>query len=73
MCMGCGCNAVGVTGCWIIGSERERLLAILTNSFMPCNGGFRRLIALGTFLFAGRGGSFESAVRLMGCYYCRSG
>lgn len=67
MCMGCGCNAVGVTGCRIIGSERERLLAILTNSFVPCNGRFPLLIALGTFLFAGRGGSFESAVCLMGC------
>lgn len=65
--MGCGCNAVGVTGCRIIGSERERLLAILTNSFVPCNGRFPLLIALGTFLFAGRGGSFESAVCLMGC------
>ena len=67
MCMGCGCNAVGVTGCRIIGSERERLLAILTNSFMPCNGRFPLLIALGTFLFAGRGSSFEAAVCLMGC------
>ena len=43
------------------------MLAILTNSFMPCNGRFPLLIALGTFLFAGRGGSFESAVCLMGC------
>lgn len=68
MCMGCGCNAVGVTGCRIIGSERERLLAILTNSFVPCNGRFPLLIALGTFLFAGRGGSFESAVCLNGVF-----
>ena len=67
MCMGCGCNAVGVTGCRIIGSERERMLAVVTNGFMPCNGRFPLLIALGTFLFAGRGGSFESAVCLMGC------
>lgn len=38
MCMGLGCNAVGVTGCRIIDSPRERLLAVLTNSFVPCNG-----------------------------------
>lgn len=38
MAMGFGCNAVGVTECRIIGSRRERLIAILTNSFVPCNG-----------------------------------
>lgn len=38
MCMGLGCNAAGVVGCRIIDSPRERMLAILTNSFMPCNG-----------------------------------
>lgn len=40
MCMGFGCNAVGVTGCRIIDSPRERLIAMLTNSFVPCNGRF---------------------------------
>ena len=40
MCMGFGCNAAGVTGCRIIDSPRERLLAIITNSFVPCNGRF---------------------------------
>lgn len=40
MCMGFGCNAAGVTGCRIIDSPRERLIAILTNSFVPCNGRF---------------------------------
>lgn len=40
MCMGFGCNACGVTGCRIIDSPRERLIAILTNSFAPCNGRF---------------------------------
>lgn len=39
-CMGFGCNAVGVTGCRIIDSPRERLIAIITNSFVPCNGRF---------------------------------
>ena len=46
MCMGFGCNAVGVSGCRIIGSERERLIAILTNAFSPCNGRFPMLIVL---------------------------
>jgi len=38
MMMALGCNAAGVTGCRIIDSPRERLIAILTNSFVPCNG-----------------------------------
>ena len=46
LCMGLGCNAVGVTGCRIIQSPRERLIALLTNSLMPCNGRFPALIAL---------------------------
>ena len=40
MCMGFGCNAAGVVGCRIIDSPRERLIAILTNCFVPCNGRF---------------------------------
>jgi len=40
MCMGFGCNAAGVVGCRIIDSPRERLIAVLTNSFVPCNGRF---------------------------------
>ena len=51
MCMGFGCNAAGVVGCRIIDSPRERLLAILTNSFVPCNGRFPILIALLTIFF----------------------
>lgn len=46
MMMGFGCNAVGVTGARIIDSPRERLIAIITNSFMPCNGRFPLLISL---------------------------
>ena len=53
MCMGLGCNAVGVTGCRIIDSPRERLIAVLTNSFMPCNGRFPTLLALITIFFTG--------------------
>lgn len=53
MCMGFGCNACGVIGCRIIDSPRERLIAILTNSFVPCNGRFPTLIALITMFFSG--------------------
>ncbi len=51
MCMGFGCNAAGVVGCRIIDSKRERLLAILTNNFVPCNGRFPTLIAVLTMFF----------------------
>lgn len=51
LCMGLGCNAVGVMGCRIINSPRERLCAILTNAFMPCNGRFPTLILLGSLFF----------------------
>lgn len=55
MCMGFGCNAAGVIGCRIIDSPRERLIAILTNSFVPCNGRFPTLITLITIFFVGIG------------------
>ena len=61
MCMGFGCNACGVIGCRIIDSPRERLIAILTNNFVPCNGRFPTLIAIITMFFAGAvGGAFGS-------------
>lgn len=53
MAMGFGCNAVGVSGCRIIDSPRERMIAILTNSFVPCNGRFPALIAVITMFFVG--------------------
>lgn len=53
MCMGFGCNAAGIVGCRIIDSPRERLIAMLTNSFVPCNGRFPTLIAIITMFFAG--------------------
>ena len=62
LCMGLGCNAVGVMGCRIISSPRERLLAILTNAMVPCNGRFPTLILLGTMFFSGVGASFVVAV-----------
>jgi len=52
MSMGFGCNAAGVTACRIIESPRERLIAILTNTFVPCNGRFPTLILLAGFFFA---------------------
>jgi len=53
VCMGFGCNAVGVTGCRIIDSRRERLIAILTNAITPCNGRFPALLTLCTVFFGG--------------------
>ncbi len=62
MCMGFGCNAAGVIGCRIIDSPRERLIAILTNSLVPCNGRFPTLITLITMFFVGGGGLSGSLV-----------
>ena len=66
MCMGFGCNAAGVVGCRIIDSPRERLLAMLTNSLVPCNGRFPLLIALLGLFFSGEAGqgSLRSALLL---------
>ncbi len=58
MCMGLGCNAVGVTGCRIINSKRERLIAVLTNSLVPCNGRFPTLIAVVMMFFSSYGSWF---------------
>ena len=66
MCMGLGCNAAGVVGCRIIDSPRERILAILTNSFMPCNGRFPLIITLLTLFFSHTLGSFSLALLLTG-------
>ena len=68
MCMGCGCNAVGVAGCRIIDSPRERMIAVLTNSFIPCNGRFPVLFVMLTLFFAGGGlgGALLSAGLLTG-------
>ena len=56
MCMGFGCNAAGVVGCRIIDSPRERTVAILTNSLVPCNGRFPMLISIVAMFFVGIGG-----------------
>lgn len=68
MMMGLGCNAVGVCGCRIIDSPRERLIALLTNSLTPCNGRFPMLIALSGAFLAGGGplASLKTALCLTG-------
>lgn len=59
--MGFGCNAAGVVGCRIIPTRGERLIAILTNSLVPCNGRFPMLIALASAFFTfGAGGGRSS-------------
>lgn len=53
LCMGLGCNAAGVVGCRIIDSERDRMIAILTNTMVPCNGRFPAIISLITLFIVG--------------------
>jgi len=62
MCMGFGCNAAGVISCRIIDSPRERLIATITNNFVPCNGRFPTLIALASIFIAGIDGAFSSFI-----------
>ena len=62
MCMGFGCNAAGVVGCRIIDSPRERLVATLTNNFVPCNGRYPTLIAIITMFFLSSTSGFGSTV-----------
>ena len=72
MCMGLGCNAVGVTGCRIIDSPKERKIGILTNSLIPCNGRFPTLIMLISVFFVGGGMLFGllGAIVLAGVLVC---
>ena len=62
MCMGFGCNSCGVTGCRIIDSPRERLIAILTNNLVPCNGRFPFLITIATIFIAGTIGGIGASI-----------
>ena len=69
MAMGLGCNACGVTGCSVIDSPREKLIAILTNCFTVCNGRFPTIIAIITMFFVtaeGVGGTLMSGAALLG-------
>lgn len=69
MCMGMGCNAVGVTGCRIIPNEKARRAAILTNALTPCNGRFPTLILLAGILLGSSGALPAAAAAgvLTGC------
>ena len=73
MCMGCGCNAVGVTGCRIIPNEKQRLAAILTNALTPCNGRFPTLILLAGLMLGGRLSALATAGVLTGCMLLSGG
>ena len=64
MMMGIGCNACGVTGCRIIETKRERLIAVLTNNFMPCNGRLPILIAILMMYFAGVSSGIIASVKV---------
>jgi ferrous iron transport protein B len=66
MSMGFGCNAAGVIACRIIESPRERLIAMLTNNFVPCNGRFPTLIALSGLLVMGTATFLGSALIVVG-------
>ena len=62
MCMGFGCNAAGIVGCRIIDSPRERLIAMITNNFVPCNGRFPTLIAILSMFFLGAAGGLSGSI-----------
>lgn len=66
MSMGFGCNAAGIVACRIIESPRERLIAMLTNNFVPCNGRFPTLIALASLLLLGIGSAFGATLIVIG-------
>ena len=62
MCMGFGCNSAGVVGCRIIESPKEKLIATITNSFIPCNGRFPFLITISTIFIASVFNSFNASI-----------
>ncbi|AOY76284.1 ferrous iron transport protein B [Clostridium formicaceticum] len=62
MCMGFGCNAAGVIACRIIDSPRERLIAIITNNFVPCNGRFPILISMAVIFIGGAAAGITQSI-----------
>lgn len=68
MCMGLGCNCAGITGCRIISSKREKLIAIITNTFTPCNGRFPIIIAIITMFFVSSASPFSGRIRAAGIF-----
>lgn len=80
LCMGLGCNAVGVMGCRILECPRQRRIAMLTNAMVPCNGRFPTLILLSSIFFSQSFGALAVAlcialgvVGAMVCSYFLSG
>ena len=61
MCMGFGCNAAGVIGTRILETPRERIIASVTNAFVPCNGRYPFLIAISTIFIAGSFNGFSKS------------
>ncbi len=69
-CMGFGCNAVGVSGCRIIDSPRERMIAILTNNFVPCNGRFSAIILLSSAIIGAGAMPIANSLLSAGVVFC---
>lgn len=69
-CMGFGCNAVGVSGCKIIDSPRERMIAILTNNFVPCNGRFSAIILISSAIIGVGAVPFASSLLSAAVVFC---
>ncbi|WP_330400312.1 nucleoside recognition domain-containing protein [Tepidibacter mesophilus] len=70
MSMGFGCNAAGIIACRIIESPRERLIAMITNNFVPCNGRFPTLIAVASIFV---GGYFASSYQTLAASFFIAG
>ena len=64
ICSGFGCNACAIVGSRIIDSKRDKLIAILTNSFIPCNGRFPMIIALITMFFTNSNNKLQISLYL---------
>lgn len=64
ICSGFGCNACAIVGSRIIDSKRDKLIAILTNSFIPCNGRFPMIIALITMFFTNSNNKLQVSLYL---------
>ena len=62
MCMGFGCNAAGVVGTRIMETSRERIIAAITNAFVPCNGRYPFLIAIASIFIASSFYGFQASI-----------
>lgn len=66
MCSGFGCNACAVVGARIMDNKRDRIIAILTNSFIPCNGRFPMIIAIITMFLVNSNNKILVSIYLCG-------